>query len=169
MSPRFLNLCSGQRPFGDGWCNVDAQSRWNPEVVADCSSMPMFKDGSAEIIVIHHGLEHFGCGEGDSMLRECYRILQPGGSLIVTVPDMAALARGWLARKISDQIYFTNVYGAFMQDEADRHRWGYVGITLADTLRKIGGWDTIRTFDWREIPGASIAQDWWILGVEAIK
>lgn len=164
-----INLGSGQRPFGPGWCNVDCQARWNPDVVADGNSMPMFKDGSVEVIVSHHCLEHVGCGEGDGMLKECYRILQPGGSLIVTVPDMRALAMGWLARKITDQIYFTNVYGAFMQDDADRHRWGYVGVTLAETLQRAAGWGKIVTFDWREIEGASIARDWWVLAVEAVK
>ncbi len=165
----FLNLCSGQRPFGDGWVNVDSQSRWNPNIVADCSSMPMFKDGSAEMIVIHHGLEHFGCGEANSMLKECWRILQPGGSLIITVPDMRQLALAWLSGKLSDQIYMTCVYGAFMGDPADRHAWGFIGTTLAQTLHGIGHWSEVKTFDWRPIPGTDIARAFWILGVEAVK
>src|SRR6185369_1603612 len=53
-----LNCGSGQRPFGttgDGaWINIDIQKRWNPDVVADIRSMPMFEDNSAEYIVLHH-------------------------------------------------------------------------------------------------------------------
>jgi len=164
-----INLGSGQRPFGPGWTNVDTNPRWKPDVVADGGSMPMFVDGSAEIIVSHHVLEHFGCGEGDGMLKECHRILAPGGSLIVTVPDMRALAQAWLKGKLDDQIYFTCVYGAFMNDEADRHKWGYDGLSLAKAIEGSAGWSKVKSFDWREIEGASIARDWWILGVEAIR
>lgn len=164
-----LNLCSGQRPFGEGWTNVDAQERWKPDVVADCSSMPMFADGSAELIVIHHGLEHFGCGEADAMLKECHRILQPGGSLLVFVPDMRKLARAWIEDRIHWQIYFTNVYGAYMGSEEDRHKWGFSMASLSQTLKSAGNWRALMSFSGREIPGADIAQDWWILSVEAIK
>ena len=163
-----LNLCSGQRPFSAPWINVDAQERWNPDVVADCREMPMFEDASADMIVIHHGLEHFGCGEALGMLKECHRILAVGGVLIVFVPDMRALAQRWLARQISDQIYFTNVYGAYMGDETDRHKFGYTFFSLREELR-IAGFSRSHSFDWREIPGADLARDWWILGMEAIK
>jgi ubiquinone/menaquinone biosynthesis C-methylase UbiE len=162
------NLCSGQRPFSAPFINVDSQAKWNPDVVADCSHMPMFEDASADMIVIHHGLEHFGCGEADAMLKECYRILAPDGSLIVCVPHMRALAQRWLARQMDDQIYFTNLYGAYMGEEADRHRWGFSEVSLFETLA-VCPWMRIRKFDWREIPGADIAKDFWILGMEAIK
>jgi len=29
--------------------------------------------------------------------------------------------------------------------------------------------DTVKLFDWRPIPGASLANDFWILGMECIK
>lgn len=128
----------------------------------------MFESGSAEIIVLHHVLEHFGCGEGAGMLRECYRVLQPGGSLLVFVPDMIALAENWLRGGIGTQIYLTNVYGAFMGDLADRHRWGFTLDSLMAELRVNGRW-YVDKFGWRDIEGADIARDWWILGVEAIK
>lgn len=169
MSKLLINLGSGQRPFGPGWTNVDCNPRWNPDVVVDGSSMPMFADASADMIVLHHVLEHFGCGEGLGMLRECYRILSPGGRLIVTVPDMRMLVKGWITSKISDQIYFTNVYGAYMGEEADRHKWGFTWTSLEEQLREASRWDAVGSFDFRGIEGASIAQDWWILGMEAVK
>lgn len=169
-----INVGSGQRKFGMPWVNVDCQDKWSPDVIADGASMPMFDDNTAEMIVLHHVLEHFGCGEADKMLRECYRILKPQGSLIVTVPDFAALCKGWIRNQITDQIFFTNVYGAYMGDEADRHKWGFTGISLAKNLDEAikgveGGWRHVRSFDYRAIEGADIAKDWWILGIEAIK
>ncbi len=162
------NLCSGQRPFGKPFINVDVQDRWNPDIVADCSDLSMIGSETSDMIVIHHGLEHFGCGEADAMLKECYRILAPGGSLLVFVPDMRALAQRWLTRQLTDQIYFTNIYGAFMGDDADRHRWGFTVMSLMDTLG-LAGFSRSLLFDWRQIPGADIAKDFWILGMEAVK
>jgi predicted SAM-dependent methyltransferase len=103
------------------------------------------------------------------MLRECYRILTDGGSLIITVPDLKALARRWLLGQISDYTMFACCCGAFMGEESDRHRWHYTVESLTDSLNKLSPWSRVGLFDWREIAGAAIAKDFWILGVEAIK
>ena len=164
-----INCGSGQRPFAKPFINVDVQAKWNPDVVADGAHMPMFEDGSADVIVLHQTLEHYGCNEGNAMIQECHRILCAGGSLIVSVPDMRELAKAWLRGQMTDQLYFTSVYGAFMGDEADRHRWGWDRAGLLDYLRGVAIWTDVKPFDWREIPGASIARDWWINCAEAIK
>lgn len=166
-----LNLGSGQRPFGPGWTNVDTQARWKPDICADATEyLRTLSEGAVEMIVLHHVIEHYGCGEADALLRECHRILCPGGSLLVFVPDLAELAHGWLQGRIDDQVYATNLYGAWMGDEADRHKWGYTRRTLRATLLHAGFRGThVRGFDGREIAGTLIAQDWWILGEEAIK
>ena len=164
-----LNVGSGQRPFAKPFINVDVQAKWNPDVVADGAHMPMFEDGSADVIVLHHVAEHAGCGEAHPMLVECGRILAPGGSLLVFVPDMRALAKAWLKGDISTQIYLTNVYGAYMSDEADRHRWGFTRETLTETLM-YAHYRDVKPFDWRKIEGADIAgPDFWILALEAIR
>lgn len=163
-----INLGSGQRKFAD-FVNVDINPRWEPDVVADGAHMPMFADGSADLIVSHHNLEHYGCGEAKPMIQECHRILSPEGSLIICVPDMRALAQGWLQGRVTDQIYFTNCFGAFMSEDWDRHRWGFTYESLREFLLSCG-FSHIKPFDWRKIPGADIAgPDWWILAVEAYK
>lgn len=175
----------GHRFVGWGhWINVDIQPKWNPDIIADGANLrDHFADGSAEMIVLHHVLEHFGCGEADAMLKECYRVLRPGGSVIVTVPDMESLCKAWLkykgyrihvqfwsdVRELDTQVFMTNVFGAYMNDEADRHKWSFDDVSLSSTLNGAGRWKQVLPFDWREIPGADIAQDWWILGMEAVK
>lgn len=166
-----LRLCvgSGQRPFAKPFINIDINPKWNPDVVADGASMPMFEDGSADVIVLSHTLEHYNLGKADSMLKECHRILASGGSLIVTVPNMRELAKAWLRGDIVDYIFFVNTYGAYMSDEADIHRWGFHPPTLSITLRVVAGWSEVKPFDFRSIPGMDLANDWWICGAEAIK
>lgn len=164
-----LNLGSGQRKFGPGWTNVDINPKWEPDVVADGASMPMFEDGSADLVVAHHTLEHYGCGEAAPMVRECHRVLKPGGSLLVFVPDMDALARMWIRGEMTTQVYLTNVYGAYMDDEADRHRWGYDRKSLTEFLLGAAPWMGVFPFDWRPIEGADIANANWVIGMEAFK
>lgn len=131
----------------------------------------MFADGSMDLVVSHHSLEHDGCGEADGFIREAYRVLKPGGSLLVFVPDMWSLAWKWLNGEITEQIYMTNVYGAYMGHEEDRHKWGYTQNSLRAALVAAVPvkWYDIRHFNYRPIPGADIAKDWWILGIEAVK
>lgn len=165
-----VNVGSGQRRFGTRqhpWVNVDVQPRWNPEIVADAAHLPMFEDGTVDLVVAHHILEHYGCGDGEGMIREAHRILKPGGSFIVCVPDVWELSSMWREGHLSDQVYMTNMYGAYMNDEADRHKWGYTKKSLRLTLSV--AFRQVRMFDWREIQGASIARDRWILAMEGIK
>lgn len=167
-----LNIGSGQRPFHSTpdirWVNIDSQSKWNPDLVCDGSRLP-YPQGIVDMVVLHHVLEHFGCGESASLIREIHRVLIPGGSLIITVPNMDELARGWMTGRITTQVYLTNVYGAYMGDEADRHKWGFDRPSLMGFLLECAEWELALPFDWREIPGADIARDWWILGVECRK
>lgn len=168
-----LNIGSGQRPFVStpeiSWVNVDSQAKWNPDWVGDGRHTPS-KDSQFDLVVLHHVLEHFGCGEGEGLLKEAHRVLKPGGSLLVFVPDLRALARRWLnGDQFSTQVYVTNLYGAYMGDEADRHKWGFDSLSLHTTLNGSEVWRSVINFDWRHIPGADIAKDWWILGMEAIK
>ncbi len=166
-----VNLGSGQRKFGTydyPWLNVDVNPKWEPDLVADGAHLDTIADESCCYVVLHHVLEHFGCGEADAMLKECYRILAPGGSLIVCVPDLRALAKAWLKGDINDWIYVINLYGAYMDSEADRHKWGYSTSSLHQTLAS-AGFNKIGSFDWREIEGSAIAKDWWILAMEGVK
>jgi predicted SAM-dependent methyltransferase len=121
------------------------------------------------MIVLHHVAEHAGCGEFHLLFREAHRVLEPLGSLLIFVPDMRELARRWLREEMDDQLYFTNVYGAYNGDEADRHKWGFTARTLYLELSKAAKWSRTKAFDWHSIPGADIARDWWILGLEAVK
>ena len=163
-----LNIGSGQRPFDKPWINLDINPRWNPDVICNGTALP-YDDGTADMVVLHHVLEHFGCGDGIGVLREAFRVLAPNGRLLVFVPDMRALAQAWLVGKLTTETYLINVYGAYMGDDADRHRFGFVRDTLKDEIVKVAKWQRVEEFNWRAVPGAKIAKDWWVLGMEATK
>jgi hypothetical protein len=95
-------------------------------------------------------------------------VLKPGGSLLVFVPDLKALAKRWLEGGLSTQIYVTNLYGAYRGDEQSRHKWGFDGPSLYSFLGSLA-WRSVKDFNWRPIPNADLARDFWILGAECVK
>jgi len=167
VSGLWINRGSGQRPFQKPWINVDAQERWQPDLVADGADLP-YEASSAELVVDHHIWEHEGCGGALALQQEAFRVLRPGGRLLVFVPDLRALGQNWLLGKLDTQVYMTNLYGAYMGDEHDRHRWGYVAETLRQELEHLQ-WREIKPFDWRPIVGTNLARDWWVLAIEAVR
>lgn len=166
-----LNVGSGQRPFSSTkevrWINIDAVEKWNPDLICDGAHLP-YSNNSVDFVVLHHVLEHFGCGEGQGMVQEAHRVLRPGGSLLVFLPDLEILAVNWLDGRVDTQIYLTNLYGAYMGFPEDRHKWGYDSDHLRDFLKRYR-WATVTSYDWRPIPGINVANDWWILSLEAVK
>lgn len=165
-----VNLGSGQRRF-EGWVNIDIVSRpdQQPDVIADGALLPL-PSNSVQTIVLSHTLEHFHLGDANTMLEDCHRTLTPGGSLIITVPNMKTLAKRWLLGQIEDYIFFVNTYGAWQGEEGDDHHWGFSHQSLVSYLTSLKiKWRSVQSFNWREIPGASIARDWWICAVEAVK
>lgn len=167
-----INLGSGQCRFDSPWINIDRVNRGGiaiPDVCADGEFLPLPSD-STIYIVLQHCLEHFGCGEARAMLKECYRVLKVGGSLVVTVPDMRKLAIMYLTgREMDAQLYMTNVYGAYLGHPEDRHKWGYDTGSLKVELEAAAPW-IVRSWNWNTLVGAKIARDdRWILGAEAVK
>lgn len=172
-----LNLGSGQRPFGAGWENIDAQLRWKEPTEAAggvfvCATAEYYLQGcpddSIDTICLHHVIEHYGCNEAAELVTASHRSLKPGGSLLVFVPDMRVLAQKWLVGQLDTETYMITVWGAFMGAEEDRHKFGFD----AESLRKFlqcAPWSKIVPFDWRKIEGADIARADWILGMEAVK
>lgn len=175
--PYGLNVGSGQRRFTSTtqlqWINIDSQFEAPdrvPDLVWEVGKEPIpFADNTAQCATLIHQIEHVGCGEAEPALRDLYRVLVPGGSLIVVLPDMRALASAWLTGRINEYIFNVNTYGAFMGHESDRHRWSYGYDSLREFLLKCSNWSTIDVFNYREIPGADIPRDWWMLAVEARK
>ncbi len=171
-----LNIGSGQRRFESiprviEWTNLDCVSRPRqvPDVVCDVLKERLpFEDNSVDLVMLYHVLEHFELSAASGVISECHRVLCKGGSLIIVVPDLRALAQRWLSRQISDFIYIVCLMGAYQGEEGDFHRFHYTPESLTEKLSQFQ-WEVVRMFDWRKIPGTDISKDFWYWGAEAVK
>ncbi len=86
-----IDLGAGQSDFAEltkafELCAVDFYPYPGVRVVCDLEDDLPFTDNSADIVLISNLLEHVR--EPNAVLKECHRILKPGGLLLGTVPFM---------------------------------------------------------------------------------
>lgn len=88
-----LNLGCGPQRI-EGWVNVDSSPDEEPDVVADVCALP-FEDESVDEIYASHILEHIP--HDVPVLEEWHRVLAPGGTICVIVPDLVGTYYAWRA------------------------------------------------------------------------
>ncbi|HYP54083.1 MAG TPA: methyltransferase domain-containing protein, partial [Pyrinomonadaceae bacterium] len=95
--PKLLNLGCGPRfRPGPDWVNVDFTSA-HPAVLAhDLRRGVPFPEGTFDAVYHSHVLEHFSPRDAEPFVRECFRVLRPGGVLRVAVPDLEQICRLYL-------------------------------------------------------------------------
>ena len=87
-----LNLGCGD-DIKEGYINVDFRKTSAVVLECDLSKRPWpFDDESADEILMLDFLEHFGWNHTDDILTEAWRILKPGASLVIQVPDFEQLS-----------------------------------------------------------------------------
>lgn len=111
-----LNLGCGS-DVRAGYVNVDFRSLPGVDRVVDLSDFPWpFQSGSAEEVLMLDFLEHFPYSSTHVILMECYRVLGPGGKLVIQVPDAAILG----AVLCSRGTFQCNRCGKWMRGETER-------------------------------------------------
>jgi predicted SAM-dependent methyltransferase len=76
-----------------GFCNVDALSTIAVDVIDDIRQLRRFPNDSASEIYACHVLEHFAHDEIQPILKRWLQILQPGGILRISVPDIDRIVK----------------------------------------------------------------------------
>lgn len=177
MSGLRLNLGCGAYPFrGAGWTNLDADPAVHPDVCATVPPLP-FGDGAADEMYLGHLLEHFPRDDGLVLLRECYRVLVPGGRLGVVVPNTRLILRRWLGGatttavgpdqrtyRVSDLDDVCALW-LFSSCQPSPHRWAFDATTLERIVEE-AGFRVTGVIDPHRDPRLS-DPSWWQLGVEA--
>ncbi|WP_295438001.1 methyltransferase domain-containing protein [uncultured Thiodictyon sp.] len=102
MGKRYLNLGCGGRFHAD-WINMDVASHDPCVIQVDLSRGIPLPDASCAVVYHAAVLEHFRPPDAFSFLRECRRVLTPGGILRIGVPDLERLCRLYLEKLAAAQ------------------------------------------------------------------
>jgi predicted SAM-dependent methyltransferase len=85
----------------DGWINIDIDSPL-ADIAADLRHPLPFEDASVDLVFNEHFLEHLSREQGLAFLRECRRILKPGGMLRISTPDLRWLCAQYVCGQLDE-------------------------------------------------------------------
>lgn len=91
----YLNLGCGAT-FHKDWTNIDFVS--NSEYVKAHNLLQgiPFSDNQFEVVYHSHVLEHFPKNKASDFIKECHRVMKPGGILRIAVPDLEKIALNYI-------------------------------------------------------------------------
>jgi predicted SAM-dependent methyltransferase len=108
-----LNLGSGSQPLPD-FINLDIKN--------NNSIFPLdYPNNFVDEIRASHILEHFSYGESINALKEWTRVLKPGGTLKIAVPDFAIIAEAF-SNGMNDKRLMESYCMGGQTDEYDYHK-----------------------------------------------
>jgi predicted SAM-dependent methyltransferase len=93
---KLVNVGCGQQAH-PAWCNLDLAACAPGVIEHDLRRGLPFADGSCDAVYHSHVLEHLPPDEAQQLLAECFRVLKPGGTLRIVVPDLEGIARQYLS------------------------------------------------------------------------
>lgn len=138
---------------GPDWREVrlDIDPDVRPDVVASIVDMAPVRSDSVDAVWSSHNLEHVYSHEVAVVLQGFFRVLRPGGQVLVTMPDLQAVASLIARGKLEDTAYVSPagpiapldiVYGhrASVQrgNEFMAHRTGFTAKTLREKFQAVG-------------------------------
>lgn len=137
----------------EGWFNTDYYPYNKNIVFLDAASKFPFDDNTFDYIFTEHMIEHISYEKGICMLKECYRILKPGGVIRISTPDIQFLVDLFKIEKtVVQQSYIrwtidkfmpkTNIYSETFVVNNFFHSFGhqfiYDFMTIKNILEKMG-------------------------------
>ena len=90
-----VNLGSGHWKF-PGWVNMDLDLDSRPDVCANLAAGLPLRDACVDFMHTEDFIDQLDLEQAGCFLRECHRILKPGGVIRVLTPDVEQLARLYL-------------------------------------------------------------------------
>ena len=72
----------------EGWINIDADSKLNPDLAQDAIKSFPYQSNSIDFIFSEHFIEHLTVEGGVIFFKEAHRLLKPGGVIRTATFDM---------------------------------------------------------------------------------
>jgi SAM-dependent methyltransferase len=136
-----------------GFVHVDLCDMPHIDYKTSIDCLPMFADNSVDLIYSSHSLEYFDRAEAEKVLREWRRVLKPGATLRLAVPDFDSLVEVY---KTSGELSYLlgPLYGRMeIETSAGRrllyHKTVY-NFPHLRVLLQTCGFAKVRRYDWRQ-------------------
>ncbi len=130
----------GHKPM-EGWKILDISPGPHVDYVGDCRDLSQFDGNSIDEIYLSHVLEHLGHeGEFEEALKGFFRVLKPGCTLSVGVPDMKALCELFLSPQATLGVKYgvVNILFGGQKNAFDFHKTGFDEDLLRHFLQAAG-------------------------------
>jgi SAM-dependent methyltransferase len=101
-----------------------------------------YRAGTIECIYSSHLLEHLYPRQADLFLRECRRVLRPGGVLRLAIPDLDRLVASYDPARA--EAFAEQVFESRRQRDKNAHHWHYNQDSLGRALQAAGFWNVRR-------------------------
>jgi predicted SAM-dependent methyltransferase len=137
----YLNVGCGDK-FHNNWVNIDMVSS-SPDVMAAniLKGMP-FPDNHFNVVYHSQVLEHIPKEKAEDFIRECYRVLKPGGIIRIVVPDLENIVDEY-KKNLNENLSNPNAlseanYDWIMLEMYDQTVRNYTGGQMAEYIKQPG-------------------------------
>jgi predicted SAM-dependent methyltransferase len=137
----------------DGWANIDLSG--NKNVIRLDLTLPLpVNSKTIRFIYCEHFIEHISLEQAKGLLGECYRVLQPGGVLRLSTPNLRKGIDEYLSGRVSEwsDVGWNPSTPCRMMNEGLR-LWGHQFVYDTDELENLlkeTGFCNINRVTWRE-------------------
>ena len=147
-----LHLGCGKR-FFPGFVHIDAVDYPHVDHVATIDNLSFLQTDSIDLIYNCHVLEHFKRRDVDRVLREWQRVIKPGGTLRVSVPDFSKLCEVY-QRENKLELVIGALFGR--QDYLYNIHYNVFDLTSLTQSLEQAGFVNVRRYDWRKTEHADM-------------
>jgi predicted SAM-dependent methyltransferase len=138
----YLNLGCGHRYHPD-WINIDTAPQGPGVLKHDFTRGIPLPDGSCDVVYHSAVLEHIRRSDVLPFIRECQRVLKPGGIIRIGVPDLEKLC----------QLYLQKLGAASEGDRDAAHDYDWIMLEMYDqTVREQSGGAMLEHFRQSPLP-----------------
>jgi predicted SAM-dependent methyltransferase len=144
-----LHLGCGQR-YLPGFFHIDISKKAGAHIdlACDIRTLDSIESDSVDDIYASHVLEHFPRKEIPSILREWNRVLKPGGTIHIAVPNFDACVR----RYEETQGELSELLGLLCGGQRDEYDFHHVifNEAILKSLMQQCGFSQIQKYNWQE-------------------
>jgi predicted SAM-dependent methyltransferase len=144
----------------DGWLNTDIFPNHECVVYLDATTRFPFDDNTFDYVMAEHMIEHIEYQAAQVMLKECLRVLKPGGRVRFATPDLSVMLALHSNEKTEDQIHYIDWSVSRSIPQAQERRdvfvinllfreWGHCFLYDAETLHhamRISGFGEVKFY-----------------------